>query len=492
MRKAICTRLRGCGGGRLAAVLGTAALLAPAMHAAAPTVIAIRNAKVVTVSGPVLAKGTVVVRDGLIEAVGENVTVPPGAWVVEADGLTVYPGLMTGLSTWGIPQPAPVPSAGGAAGALQALTRGTATAPGQPAPPPARGPEDRPATTSWQRAADLIQMSDRRLETARSAGFTTSATFPNRGIITGHGAVINLAGANTGSMVLNTSAGLFTTTQTAGFSNFPGSLMGVIAYIRQVYLDLEHYEMVKADYAKSPLGKKRPVYDRALEGVAAAPRVLMPAVNAVQIDRMLRLAADLKVKPVLYGVHEAYKTAELIRKSGAPVLVNVSWPERERDADPDVEETLDVLELRENAPASPAALAKAGVKFAFYANDNAQPRDFLRNVKKAIEAGLPFDQAVRALTLSPAEIYGVSDRLGSIEKGKIANLVVTKGDLFQDATRVEFVLIDGQRFEPAPELPGAGNPFATTPSAEELEELWRLLWGEEGDAHSHSPRGVIE
>ncbi|HBY64705.1 MAG TPA: amidohydrolase, partial [Solibacterales bacterium] len=362
--------------------------------------VAIRNAKVVTVSGPVLAKATVVVRDGLIEAVGENAAVPPGAWVVEGEGLTVYPGLMSALSTWGIPQPAP--AAGGAAGALAALTRGggAPTTPGAPAPPPARGPEDRPATTSWQRAADLIQMSDRRLETARSAGFTASATFPARGIFTGHGSVISLAGASTGAMVLADSAGLFTTTQTAGFSNFPGSLMGVIAYIRQVYLDLEHYQMTKADYDKNPLGKKRPAYDRALEGVAAAPRVLLPAVNAVQIDRMLRLAGDLKVKPVLYGAHEAYKAAALIQKSGAPVLVNVSWPERERDADPDLEETLDVLELRELAPSSPAALAKAGVKFAFYANDNAQPRDILRNVKKAIDAGLPFDQAVRALTLS--------------------------------------------------------------------------------------------
>lgn len=425
MRKAISSLL--------ALSASTALGVFPAF-AAAPGTIAIRNARVVTVSGPVLQRGTIVIRDGLIEAVGEQIPVPAGAWVIEGNRLTVYPGLMTALSTWGIPQPNP--SGGGERNS--------------PPPPPARGPEDRPATTSWLHAADLIQSSDRRLEEARSAGFTTSATFPVNGIIAGHGAVINLAGETPGAMVVAPSAGLYMTMNPAGGASYPGSLMGVIAYIRQVFLDADHYQMIKADYEKSPAGKRRPGYDRALEGVIHAPRILLPAVNATQIERMLRFAAERKIRAVLYGGHEAYRTVEALKQSGAPVLLNASWPERDREADPDAEETLQVLELRENAPSSAAALAKAGVPFAFYANDSANPRDLLRGVKKAIDAGLPADRALRALTLSPAEIYGVADRLGSIEKGKIANLVVTKGDLFQESTRVQYVFIDGNKYEPAP------------------------------------------
>lgn len=417
---------------------------------AAPGVTAIRNARVVTVSGPVLPRATVVIRDGLIEAVGESVTPPAGAWIVDGEGLTVYPGLISALATWGIP--AATPPAGAAGGRGGPPAPATPPAPAAPQAPPARGPEDRPQTTSWLRAADEVRTTDTRLEGARSAGFTTSVTFPTRGLIAGHGAVVNLAAETARDMVVAPSAGLYLSfNTTGGFRSFPGSLMGVIAYIRQVWIDADYYAMVQADYDKSPAGKKRPQYDRALEGMLEAHRVLLPAVRAAEIDRMIRFSQELKTKPIFYGGHEAYKAADLLKKAGVPMLVNVTWPERSREADPEMEETLQVLELRENAPSSPAALAKAGVPFAFYAADTTQPRDFVKNVKKAIDAGLKPEDAVRATTLSAAEIYGVADRLGSIDKGKIANLLVTKGDLFQDSTKVQFVMIDGSKYEPVPE-----------------------------------------
>lgn len=428
-------------------LLGIAVLAAQVVPAPAspPGLVAIRNARVVTVSGPALARATVVIRDGLIEAVSESAAPPPGAWVIEGEGLTVYPGLISALSTWGIPQ-AP-PAGGSPRGAAPPAT------PQAPAQPPARGPEDRPQTTSWLRAADEVRTTDSRLEGARAAGFTTSVTFPTRGLIAGHGAVINLAADTARDMVVAPSAGLYLSTQTSGgFRSFPGSLMGVIAYIRQVWIDAAYYEMVKADYDKNPAGKKRPAYDRALEGVLEAHQhVLLPANRAAEMDRMIGFSRELKMRPVFYGGHEAYKAAEMMKQAGVPLLVNTTWPERSKEADPEVEESLQVLDLREKAPSSPAALARAGVPFAFYAADATLPKDFIKNVRKAIEAGLKPEEAVRALTLSPAQIFGVADRLGSIDKGKIANLVVTKGDLFQEATKVQFVMIDGRKYEPAPE-----------------------------------------
>jgi imidazolonepropionase-like amidohydrolase len=109
--------------------------------------------------------------------------------------------------------------------------------------------------------------------------------------------------------------------------------------------------------------------------------------------------------------------------------------------------------MREKSPSSAGALSKAGVKFAFYSDGLATTREINAAVRKAIEQGLDPAAAVRALTLSPAEIYGVSDRLGSIDKGKIANLVVTEGDLFGAQTKVKYVFVDGGKFEPVPEPP---------------------------------------
>ena len=113
------------------------------------------------------------------------------------------------------------------------------------------------------------------------------------------------------------------------------------------------------------------------------------------------------------------------------------------------------MELRDKAPSTAGVLSKAGVKFAFYSDGVAAPKDLLRAVKKAIDAGLSGDAAIRALTLSPAEIYRLEDRLGSIDKGKIANLVVADGDLFADKTKIKYVFVDGNKFEPPPEEPAA-------------------------------------
>jgi len=130
-----------------------------------------------------------------------------------------------------------------------------------------------------------------------------------------------------------------------------------------------------------------------------------------------------------------------------PVLVDLKWPEAEKDGDPDTQPSLRTLEFRDKATSTPEALSKAGVKFAFYSGGIATPKDLLPAVKKAIDAGLPADAALRALTLTPAEIYGVDGVLGSIEKGKIANLVVTDGDLFEKKTKIKIVFVDGKKFE---------------------------------------------
>ena len=422
--------------------------------AAPPSAVAIRGARIVTVSGPVIEKGTVVIRDGLIEQVGADIQVPADVWIVDGQGLTVYPGLIDALSTVGIPDAAPPPATAGRTGAARVAAPAPSPAAPAIAPPASRGPEDRPATTSWQSAADLIQVTDRRIEAFRNGGFTTTATFPVRGIFAGQGALIDLAGEKPGEMVVAAPIGQYLTLATSGsFGSFPGSLMGTIAYIRQVYVDAGQYKAAKAVYAKNPRGLSRPEYDRALEGVLESPRILLPATRAVEIARMIRFGQELKQPVVLYGLHEAYRAADTLKQSGIPVLVSLKWPEKSRESDPDEIEPVRTLDLRDKAPGTPAALAKAGVRFALYTDGIAAPRDVMKAVKKAIDAGLKPEEAVRAMTLAAAQIYGVDDRLGSVEKGKIANLVITKGDLFQEKMEVKYVFIDGRKFEPVEEAP---------------------------------------
>ncbi len=433
-----------------------------------PPVFAIRGARIVPVSGPPIENGTVVIRDGLIVAVGVNVDIPKAAAIIDGKGLTVYPGLIDALSTVGLPE--------AAATATQATMGRGAPAP-SPTPAPAvataapaqqsQGPEDRPQTTTWVNAADQISSSDRRIETARNGGFTTALVAPSRGIFAGYGAVVDLAGDRPNSMIVKTPAALYMSFGGGGYGGgmgggFPGSLFGTLAYIRQTFLDLKHYQQEWAAYNAQPRGHKRPGYDRALEGLVAAAAgrapLLMPAQSAVQIRRYLDFGAELGAPFLLYGAQEAYREglSELLAERKATVLVSAKWPEPERDTDPEAETSLRLLRFRDRAPSAPAALQKAGVRFAFY-SDGAAPRDVLRNVKRAVDAGLPAAAALRALTLTPAEIFGVSDTLGSIEPGKAANLVLADGDLFAERTKIKYVFVDGKKFVvPEEETPAAG------------------------------------
>jgi len=464
----------------LIAVLAVGTVSVPTAQAQAkgvePPYFAIKGARIVTVSGAVIENGTVVIANGLITAVGANATIPPEAWVIDGKGMTVYPGLIDAMTDVGLPA-APTTPAGGGPGA-------GAPGPQQAAAQqrPSQGPEDRPGTTPWRNAADELQPTERRVETWRNAGFTTVLAAPKTGIFPGQGAVINLAGERPGDMVVRTPAALhITLQQPGGFSGFPNSLFGVISYVKQIFLDAAQARAADEIYAANPKGSERPDYDRATRVLNAALRanrpVFFPATTSAQILRALELNEQLKTNMVLYNVQQAYEpgAAGAIAAKKVSVLVSVKWPEKQANADPEAEEQLRTLRIRDKATSTPAALDKAGVKFAFYSDGITNPKDILKNTKKAIDAGLKADAALRALTLGAAEILGVADRTGSIETGKVANLVVTTGDIFSDRTQVKYVFVDGRKFDvkepPLPPLPqGGGRPAA---GAANMTGHWR-------------------
>ena len=412
---------------------------APPLHAQGgePQYFAIRGAKVVAVSGPPVENATIVVSRGLITAVGKDVAIPPEAWVIDGKGLIVYPGLVDSFTDVGIPAAPPASGEGGPRRAQEA----------------ARGPEDRPFSTPWRSAADEANLSDKRIETWRSAGFTTVVSAPKGGIFPGQAAVLDLAGERAGDLVVKSPVAIPVAFQTSGGfgGGFPNSIMGVLAYVHQVWLDTEWSTQALAAYEKNPRSSARPGYDRTEAALANALEnhalVLIPANNSVQLRRALELVDRWHVNGVLYGGQMAYEVAAEIAAKKLPVLVNLKWPEAEKDADPEDKPSFRTLQFRDRAPSSAAALAKASVKFAFYSGGITAPKDTLKAAKKSIDAGLTPDAALRALTLSPAEVFGVADRLGSIENGKVANLVVADGDLFEEKTKIKMVFVDGHRFE---------------------------------------------
>ncbi len=402
-----------------------------------PRTFAIKSAKVVPVGSPTITEATVVVSRGVIVAVGKDVAIPADAWVIDGKGLTVYPGFIDAFTDVGIAAAPPPPGGEGNARQQQAISK---------------GPEDRPATTPWKNAADEINLSDPRIESWRGAGFTTTVSAPKAGMFPGQAAILNLAGDRVGNLVVREPVAIPVSLQApGGFRSYPGSLMGAVAYVRQVWLDTYWSTQAEAAYQKNPRGVERPKYDRTdaalADALAKHTLVLLPGNNSLQVKRALRLAAEWKLNAVIYGAQMGYEVAPELAAKKTSALVDLKWPEAEKDGDPDTVTSLRTLRFRDRAPSSPAALEKAGVKFAFYSGGIATPKDLLPAVKKSIDAGLSPDAALRALTLSPAEIFGVADILGSIEKGKIANLVVADGDIFDKKTKVKMVFIDGRKFE---------------------------------------------
>ena len=420
-----------------------------------PRYFAITNARIVTVAGPPIENGTVVIAKGLIQAVGTNVTIPPEAWVIDGKGLTVYPGLIDAGTNIGLQQEGgEAPAGGGGRGAGRRMAPQGAIA---------MGPDDRPGTTPWRVAADEFKTDDKRIESWRSAGFTTVLSTPEGGIFPGQGSIVDLAGERPGDFVVKPDATLqISFRPVGGFFGFPDSLMGTIAYVRQMFDDASWYAQSEPIYAANPTKNERLPYDRAEQTISRALAekqiVILPANNTVQILRGLRLSDEWKLNAVLFGGQEGYAVADAIAAKKMPMIVSLKWPERPKDTDPEGEQTLRGLRFRDRAPGTPAAFAKAGVKFAFSSDGLSGPKDIAKNLKKSLDAGLSPDAALRAFTKDAAEILGAGDRLGTIETGKIANVVVTDGDIFNEKTKVKDVFVDGRFFEIHPEAPPEKSP----------------------------------
>jgi imidazolonepropionase-like amidohydrolase len=389
---------------------------------------AITNARVVTVSGPTIENGTVVIRDGKIAEVGTNVSVPAAAQVIDAKGLWVYPGMFDAGTSLGL-----IEVGSGAPGTVDTAEVGD--------------------FNPHVKAIAAINPHSAHIGVTRVDGVTNTLTLPVGGLISGQGAVINLVGTTQSEMAVVPHAalvinypraitggggGFFSVTQPANLSELVTAANRQVERIRQTLRDAEAYGRAHDAYSKDKT-LPRPDRNLMLEALVPYVRGVRPVVfradRESDIRGAIRFAEEMKLKPIILGGDDAWKMTAFLKEKNVPVILTgvLDLPSREDDF---------YDTLYENA----AKLRQAGVRFAISSGDSgANVRNLPYYAGMAAAYGLPGDEALKAVTLYPAQIMNLADRLGSIETGKIANIVVTDGDLLETRTHVRHLFIDGRQ-----------------------------------------------
>ncbi len=404
-----------------------------------PEVYAIRGARLVTIAQPPIEKGTIVVRNGVIMAIGpeESVLIPADAEVIEGEGLTVYPGFIDAFSSLGMPAQANDP-------AYTTYERGNTYS----------NPQVRPE----RQAMVLFQPDPAQIARWRRGGFVAVHMAPPHGIFSGQSALISLNDGSTPQMVMKPTVGILMNLRGRGAfdpasapSGYPSSLMGAIALVRQALYDAQHQAEVWRIYSANPQGKPRPSLNRSLSALQSLLNREIPllalANSAPDIQRVLVIADEFNLQVWIVGGQESARVADELSRRQIPVLLSLEMPEPLRTYDPLNPPTLTSLRNRALAYQNPALLAEKGVTFAFTTEGLNDPERLPRNIRIAIANGLPKEKALEALTLVPARLLGVDDRLGTLEQGKLASFVVTQGELFEPRTRIRYLFIEGKQYK---------------------------------------------
>lgn len=426
---------------------------------------ALVDARVVTRPGQELARATVVIRDGRIEAVGSDIPVPPDARVWDCAGLTVYPGL---IEPYLCPEDVPAePEGQGHPG--HGDRGGHPAGAGEGRPGAGAGhwsPDVRPERS----LADELSLSPEALRELRRSGFTSAVLAPGQGVVRGTSALVCLRDGTPRQQLLQADVaqhlGLVSARKRG---DYPSSLMGAVALVRQTLLDAEHDAAAWAAWENEP-GQERPENNRALRAlqpVLAGQRpVCVQAEDLSALLRATRLLGEFDLVPwVVLGDLDAYRWPDALHATAAPLIVSLNFPPV-----PEWEDEDEALEVETRAlhhwwlaPATPARLEQDQLRFSFTAHGLVDRASWRARAREAIQRGLSEETALSAVTTAPAALLGVP-QLGVVAPGAFANLTVCDGPLFGEATRVVEVWVDGERY------PSELAP----PGPEELAGRWAL------------------
>ena len=371
--------------------------------------IAITGGTVYPVSGPKLEHATVLIQNGRIAAVGPNVTIPADATRIDATGKWVTPGFIDGGTQMGLVEISRV------GGTREMYLQGDTIA------------------ASFN-VAEGINPASTLIPVTRMEGITTVLAAPQGHLISGQAVLIDLDGATIEQMLVKSPIGVVANFDENAKDEGGGSRAGVAERLRRVFNDALEYARRRADYnrgAMQPLSASAADLEALLPVLRGQLALIAVANRRSDIETVLRFGREFRLKVILAGAQEGWEIAEAIARAGVPVLVEPL----------DNIPSYDALGVRyENA----AVLARAGVKVALLETDTHNARNLRQQAGNAVSYGMTWEQALRAVTLSPAEVFGVADRYGALDVGKVANVVVWSGDPFEFSTGVEHVIIRGR------------------------------------------------
>ena len=389
---------------------------------------ALVGARVVTAPGQVLDGATIVIRNGLIQRVGRNMQPPAGARVWDLDGLTIYPGFIDAHADLGMDA---VPEGGDV------------------------GPTHwNPQVRAWFSTTMNLQDDADRRAALRSQGFGTALVVPKQGIFRGTASVVNLGDTGVRDRVLRPDLA-----QAMGFQRsfqlggaYPNSPMGTIALMKQTFMDADWYMRAWGAYEASGRAFLPPETSAALAALEDAVRGDQPIVfetgSEEEYLRAHKLAAEYGLDAWYRGSGQEHRILDVLRGRTDPLIIPLSFPDAPNVNDPESALNASLADLRDwyLAPTSPAQLAGAGVRFAITSDGLSSLNEFLPNLRIAVARGLSTVDALAALTTTPAEWLGLENTHGTIQEGKVANLVVSEGDLFTEEATVRDVWVHGQAY----------------------------------------------
>lgn len=460
-----------------------------------PAVYAITNVRIVVGNGEKVGNSTIIIKNGLIDAIGPDVKVPEEAVEIDGVGLTVYPGFIDAHTNLGF---------GSSQGRGGGFAQQRQTQPQQQQQEEQPEPNTRSFDANLRpdkTAIDDIDFNDNSIKTAREAGITAALAVNRQGVFPGKSSVVSTFVDDPLSGVIKGSSFQFIQYSNIR-SGYPSTLMAVVAFQRQSLMDAQYFMDLEARYEKSARGMQRLVYDPVLRDLFPVIRgeetVIIPVTQENDIIRAVNLAKQFNLKYMLSGVVEGYRVIELLKEENVPLIVSLNYPQprsttgyafnmpftpyektpppggarQERGEEPN-EELSKAIEAKLHDNAN--TLYQAGIPFVL--SSGGSYNDFLEHLRQAVNAGLPADVALAKLTTESAELLGVSDVLGTVELGKIANLIMADGDLFDEKTVIRHVFVDGKKIDvvipPAETGESKGRILETTPEIT-IDGTWDL------------------
>jgi imidazolonepropionase-like amidohydrolase len=390
--------------------------------------VALKNGKLLTITHGTIQNGTVIMQGGKITAIGANVSIPANAQIIDATGMTIYPGLIDSETQLGLTEIS-----------AEAMTNDLVE----------RSDEIMPN----MHTADAFHAESALIPVARINGITNAIVAPTgEDTLPGQDSFIQLAGASAPEMLLIRDIALplnFTGDERrnkGGFEKqkFPATRMGLAAQLRQAFIDAQDYKLKWADYDRKksdaaqnkkpePLAPKRDLKSEALLPYLDGKKpVVLAAESSSDLQTAVSLANEFKLKFVLNHISHSQPILDYVASLKVPVIVGPIYEAPKED------------ERYDTVYSLPAQLYKRGVKIVFASYSAHNVRNLPDAAGFATAFGLPYDEALKAITINPAEVWGVADQLGSLDVGKTANIVMANGDPLDVKTDVKQVFIQGQ------------------------------------------------